>query len=180
MIFVRAALAVLTLTCLTVVATAAENETKSPSDVVAAEELSQIALTDTHMTGFIAVQTELVAMADELEAQNTAPEADLREKLDAVAKRHGFESFEAFDNVASTVALVMEGIDPDTNTYTDPKEVIASDIEDVKKDTTLSDEERAEVIADLEEARDTTPDLKHPENVDMVRKYVEQLVKLVQ
>lgn len=142
--------------------------------------LTQIELTDAHMTRFIAMQTDLVALGKEIEASEEQPNPKLNEKLTELAKKNGFKTFDEFDDVAATVSLVMEGLDPDTKEYTDPKESIAADIEDAKQDTTLTDEERKQVIADLEEARETTPDVKFPTNVDMVRKYAEQIEQILQ
>lgn len=144
-----------------------------------ARPLKQVELTDAHMKQFIAMQTDLVALGEQQQASDQKSGEALQQKLRELAKKNGFATFDEFDDVASTISLVMEGLDPDTKEYTDPKVTIAADIEDAKKDTTLTDDERKEVVADLEEARKTTPNVEHPGNIDMVRKYAEQIEKIL-
>jgi hypothetical protein len=142
--------------------------------------LVQVELTDALMKRFLAMQSDLVALGKQIEGTEQEETDVLKSKLTELAKKNGFATFEEFDDVASTISLVMEGLDPDTKEYVDPKESIAADIEDAKKDTTLTEAERKEVIADLEEARRTTPDVKYPGNIEMVRKYAEQIEKILQ
>ena len=38
-------------------------------------------------------------------------------KLDGVAKKHGFASFDEYNTVIGNISIVMDGIDPQTKKY---------------------------------------------------------------
>ncbi|MEO1693961.1 MAG: hypothetical protein AAFR55_01840 [Pseudomonadota bacterium] len=140
----------------------------------------QVALTETDVENFIKMHAGLAKIADELEATGEDPDPQLRARLAALAKSSGFPSFLAYDTVADSILLVMSGIDPDTGVWSDPKIGLAEDIEDVKKDTTLEDAERKELIDDLEQAIKTTPDVAFPQNIPLVKKHAARIEKVLQ
>jgi len=145
-----------------------------------ATKFEQVKLTEANVKGFIAMQSKLAAIAGEIEGQDEKPDAKFKARLDELAKQSGFESFEDFDRVAASITLVIAGIDPDTGTYRDPKIGIAEDQKDVSADKTLDEKERGELLADLKEALATTPDVAYPSNIELVKKYVADIEKVMQ
>ncbi|MEL6623486.1 MAG: hypothetical protein AAFQ11_11525 [Pseudomonadota bacterium] len=139
----------------------------------------QVKLTDDMIKRFIAMQTELVAMAKDLEDAED-PDDKLKAQLKALATKHGFASIGEFDAVATSITLIMTGIDPDTGVWADPKIGIRGDMEDVKKDTTIDDAERRELLKDLNEALESTPDIAHKSNIPVVKKFAAEIEKLLE
>ncbi|MEM9030524.1 MAG: hypothetical protein AAGC70_19360 [Pseudomonadota bacterium] len=136
--------------------------------------LRQIELTEDMIKRFITAQQELKGRAKEIESAN-ADEAKLTALLNTVAKKAGFASFEEFDVVAANVTLIIAGIDPETGAYTDPKEAIRVEVKEIKVDKTLSEDERKKLLAELEEALKSTPDVKHPDNIKLVQKLAKDI-----
>lgn len=138
-------------------------------------EIKQVRLTEQHIRGFVEMQKVLAEMAKTIDTEEKAREQNIAARLEDLAKQNSFGSFENFDVVASNITLVISGIDPDTGKYTNPKELMRADIADINKDTTLTDDERAELVKDLEEAIRTTPEVEFPENVELVRKFAREI-----
>jgi len=136
------------------------------SETVMAE---QIQLTKAHITSFVRMQTALIEMAEDLDAQSETPDPKLQDKLEQAARDSGFASFDEYDRAAVSITLVMAGLDPDTGVYTDPKQDLRADLEEVKTEQDLTEDERKVLIADLEDAIATTPDVAYPQNVDIVK-----------
>ncbi|MGF1650170.1 MAG: hypothetical protein ACFCUN_06955 [Hyphomicrobiaceae bacterium] len=136
---------------------------------------AQVELTDELIQKFIVMQQKINAMADEIEKAGDNAAEKLRDKLDAIASESGLGTFDDFDRVASSITLVVAGIDPDTRAYSDPRKDMAADIEDIKADTSLNKEERDELIKDLEEAIANTPDVAYPVNIELVRKFINEI-----
>jgi hypothetical protein len=146
-----------------------------------AEEINQIKLTEQHVTGFIAAQTDLKPIIDKVQnAESDKPDEAITKELEAVAKKHGFESYAALDDVAITISMVLNGIDPQTGAFTDPVDGMKKEIEDVKADTSIPEAEKKQLLAELEEALKQTPRNKYPENIEIVKKNREALEAALQ
>ena len=143
-------------------------------------EFKQIKLTDKQVQGFIAAQKDLDSISDKLQDSSDQPDPKLQAELESLAKKHGFANFEELDDVAANVSMVMAGIDPETGDYTDPVESIKKEIEEIKGDNSIPEKEKKQMLEEMEEALKTTPPLKYPENIEVVKKYRAEIDKALQ
>jgi hypothetical protein len=145
-----------------------------------AQEFKQIRLTDKHVQGFIASQKDLSAMTDRLQAMGDKPDPKLQAELEALAKKHGFASFEELDDVAANISMVMAGLDPQTGSYSDPVEVIKKEMEEIKADTSIPDNDKKQMLDEMTQALQSTPPLQYKENIEIVKKHQAEIEKALQ
>ena len=138
------------------------------------DQFQQVELTAEMVEKFIAAQKLIREKATEIETAD-GDDQQLTALLGEIAKKAGFASFEEFDNVAANVTLIMAGISLETGVYTDPKDSIRVEMEDIKADASLTDVQRKALIEELDEAIKLTPDVKFPKNVEVVKKYAKEI-----
>lgn len=144
-------------------------------------DFKQVKLTPKLVESFIAAQQDISEYAQKNQAPATdKPDPKVQAELDAMAKKHGFSSFADFDDVAFNISLVMGGLDPQTGKFTDPVTALKQEIEDVKKDKSIGEKDRKQMLEELNEALKNTPPLQFPENVEVVKQYREQIEKVLQ
>lgn len=143
-------------------------------------ELKQIKLTDQHIKSFIAAQNDVNKIADKLQNDSEEPNDKMLAELEAIAKKHGFASLDEFDEVAANISMVMAGMDPETGDYSDPVESIKKEIEEVKADNSIPAKEKKQILEELEESQQMIPALKHPENIQIVKKHRAEIDKALQ
>lgn len=151
--------------------------------VADAQELKQIKLSDKQIEGYIAAQQEMNKITPpEAPAGKPDDKADakIEAQFEAVAKKHGFASFAEMDDVAANISLVYSGIDPESGAFTDPISIIKKEITDIEGDAAIPAEDKKQMIAELNEAMKSTPPLKFPENVELVKKYRTRLDAVMQ
>lgn len=136
-----------------------------------ATEIRQIKLTDKHVTGFLGAQKDLVAITAKLEAAGDTIDEKLQKELDDIGRKHAFKDFAEFEEVRANVMMVLAGIDPDTGEYSDPIELIKKDIEAIKADKSLTDDDRKAQLEEMNDALKEMAPLKFKENIDVVKKY---------
>jgi len=145
-----------------------------------AQDFKQMKLTERHIQGFIASQKELTALADRLQEAGDKPDPKLQAELEALAKKHGFESFGELDDVAANISVVMAGLDPQTGDYSDPLEAIKREMEDIKADTSIPDNDKKQMLEEMTSALSTTPPLQYKENVEVVKRHRAEIEKALQ
>lgn len=143
-------------------------------------EFKQIKLTDKHVLGFISAQKELTAIAAKLQQAGDKPDPKLQAELDDIAKKNGFGNFADLDDVAANISMVMAGIDPQSGAYTDPVEAIKSEMDEIKKDASIPEKDKKQMIEEMTEALKTTPPLQFKENIDVVKKHQKDIEKALQ
>ena len=148
--------------------------------VASAQDIKQLKLTDAQVTGFISAQKDLVAIAEKLQAAGDKVDPKLQSELDAIAKKHGFTSFENLDDVAANISLVMAGLDPEKGTFTDPVDALKKELEEIKADATIPEKDKKQMIEELTEALKSTPPVQFKENVEVVKKHREAIEKALQ
>lgn len=147
----------------------------------AQETFNQVELTEKHVTSYIAAQPDMAAFAQRNPApEGTAPNPAQLKELDEISKKHGFKDFADFDDVAYNISVVLSGIDPQTGEYTDPVSAIKKEIADIQADTQISAAEKKQMLDELQEALKSTPVLKFPGNVAVVKKHREAIEKALQ
>ncbi len=145
-----------------------------------AQDIKQIKLTETQISGFVAAQKDLAAISSKIQAAGEKPDAALQAELDAIAKKNGFANFTELDDVAANISIVMAGLDPQTGNFTDPIEALKKELDDVNKDASIPDADKKQLISELEEAIKTTPTLQNKENIDLVKAHRAEIEKSLQ
>ena len=146
-----------------------------PAPPPPAPEVRQVKLTEKHVTGFLGAQKDLVAITAKLEAAGDTIDDKLQKELDDIGKKHGFKDFAEFEEIRANVMMVLAGIDPDTSEYSDPIELIKKDIEAIKADKSLSEDDRKAQLEEMNDALKEMQPLKFKENVEVVKKYAKQI-----
>ncbi len=141
----------------------------------AAPEIRQLQLNDKHVTGFLGAQKDLVAITAKLEAAGDTIDDKLQKELDDIGRKHGFKDFADFEEIRANVMMVLAGIDPDTGEYSDPIELIKKDIEAIKADKSLTEDDRKAQLEEMNDALKEMQPLKYKANIDVVKKHAKAI-----
>jgi hypothetical protein len=136
----------------------------------------QIALTERLVQGFIAAQKEMSTVLGKIEgatAEQLPPE--LQAELEAVARRHGFRDFDEYDAVVDNITLVMAGIDPSTKMFTEQSVSIRKEISAIAADKSIPEDERKQLLEELQEALRVAQPIAFPGNIELVRKHYDKI-----
>lgn len=140
--------------------------------LMAQEAFNQLQLSEKHIQGFIAAQPDITQFIERNPAQEgTAPTDKQQAELDAIAKKHGFNDYTEYDDVAYNISVILSGIDPDSGKYTDPIELIKKEIAEINADTQISAAEKKQMLDELNDALKNTPPVKFPTNIELVSKH---------
>lgn len=150
------------------------------ASVAVAQDIKQMKISDKHVSSFIAAQKDLTALGPELQAAGEKIDAKLQAKLEDVAKKHGFANFAELDDVAANISLVMAGLDPQSGNFTDPIEALKQELEEIKKDASIPEKDKKQMVEELNEAIKSTPPLQFKENIDIVKKHRDAIEKALQ
>ena len=138
--------------------------------------LKQIALTDKQIESVLDAQKDMDAVTAKL-PENAAPDQKMMAQLDAVAKKHGFASYEDYNNVVDNISLVLGGFDPATKKYVGTEAVIKAQIAQVQADKKMPAKDKKEAVDELNAALKTlAPPIENKGNIDLVGKYYDKLV----
>ena len=149
--------------------------------VAAEEQFKQVQLDDKMIQGFISAQKDMADLAQKSGAQQSEkPDPKVQADLEAIAKKHGFQSFVDFDDVAFNISMVMGGLDPQSGQFTDPITAIKKEIDEITADKTIPDKDKKQMLDELAEALKNTPPLKFPANVEVVKKFRAEIEKVLQ
>jgi len=141
-----------------------------------APALKQIALTDKQLEGVLAAQKDMDAITEKL-PENTAPDQKVIAQLEEVAKKHGFASYDDYNNVVDNISLVIGGFDPATKKYVGPEAVIKTQIAQLEADKKMPAKDKKEALDELKEALKTpAPAVENKANIDLVAKYYDKLI----
>jgi hypothetical protein len=149
-----------------------------PAGAQDVEELKQIELTEKQVSGFIAAQKDLQPLSAKLLEGGDKPEASLKGELDAIALKHGFASFMDMETVGANISLVLDGLDPKTGGYTDPVEKMKAELQNIKADTSIPEDDKKLVMEDLNQEIAAAKPLQFKGNIDVVKKFQPELEKL--
>jgi hypothetical protein len=142
-----------------------------------AEEFTQIRLTEAQVKNFLAAQPDLVGVDERIAATGDEPAPELEAELNALAKKHGFADFGELNTVSANISLVLAGMNPETGEFIQPAEAFKKELEEVKSDESIPAAEKNELIEELTEAIESTPDVKHMENVELIKANREAIVE---
>lgn len=142
--------------------------------------VKQIKLTDKQVEGFISAQKDMSAVAEKMQSNTDKPDPKVQAELETIAKKYGFSSFQEYDDVAANISMVMAGIDPQTKAFTEPKEAISKEIEEVKGDSSIPEKEKQQMLEELNEALKTAAPIQYAENIELVKKYWDKIDAVLQ
>lgn len=138
--------------------------------------LKQMALTDKQIDGVLAAQKDMDAVTAKL-PDNTAPDQKMIGQLDAVAKKHGFASYDDYNNVVDNISLVLGGFDPATKKYVGTEAVLKGQIAQVQADTKMPAKDKKDTLDELNEAlKSPPPAVENKANIDLVARYYDKLI----
>ena len=143
------------------------------------DQMQQIKLTDAHVKGYIGASKQLAKITKKIEEGGDKPNPKLLSQLDAIAKKHGFKSYNELDIVIANISFVLSGFD-DKGKFTDPSIVLKDELAQVKGDRSIKSKEKKKMIAEITEAMKATKPLKHKSNVALVKKHLEKLDAVLQ
>jgi hypothetical protein len=158
--------------------------------VSAQAPVEQIKLSEKHVQSFIAAHTDMADAFDKMtpETSDKSDKSDKSEKsetadlgqLDAIAKKFGFKDLGEYDVVATNIAMVMYGIDPQTKEFTDPPTLAKKELDEAIADTSVPEQERKQLVEELTEQLKKAQPIRHPGNIELVKKYYDQLEQVLQ
>jgi hypothetical protein len=151
------------------------------SDAAAAQgAVKQIPLTAKQIEGFIAAQKDMATVAEKMQGPSDKPDPKVQAELETISKKHGFASFQEYDDVAANISMVMAGIDPQSRNFTEPRVAIQKEIDEVKGDTSIPEKEKKQMLEELAEALKAAQPIQHPANVELVKQYWEKIDSVLQ
>ena len=89
---------------LTIAALVAVALTHFPGVALAQGAVKQIQLTAKHIEGFIAAQKDMATVAEKMQSNSDKPDPKVQAELESIAKKHGFASFNEYDDVAANIS----------------------------------------------------------------------------
>jgi hypothetical protein len=108
------------------------------------------------------------------------PDPKILAELESLAKKHGFTSFSEFDAAGANISMIMSGLDPKSKAFSEPSVVIRREIEEVKADKAIFAAEKAQMLKELDDALKTAQPVQFPANIELVKKYFDKLVAVLQ
>lgn len=148
------------------------------SSMALALPFKQIPLTEAKVQGYLAAQKDLRALTATGALDEDNYDQQTQNKLERIASKYGFSSFQELDDVAQNINYVFSSLDFETGVFTDPVDLIEQELENLKNDDgSLDKEERALLIKELTEARKSVERVKYKQNIDIVIKYRVQIEK---
>lgn len=144
-----------------------------------AQEIKQMQLSDKQIDAFVAAQKDFAPLASKLLEGGEKPDDSLTGELEGVAKKHGFTSFAEYEDVGANISIVLEGLDRKSGTYTDPVDKMKKELEDIKADASIPEEDKKLAIDDLNQEIASAQPLQFKDNIDVVKKHREAIEKLI-
>ncbi|MEH2577357.1 hypothetical protein [Bradyrhizobium sp. AZCC 1708] len=139
--------------------------------------IKQIALTDKQIESVLAAQKDVDAITDKI-PDNAKSDPKIDAQLDAVAKKHGFASYDEYNTVVDNISLVLGGFDPATKKFVGAEAVLKAQISQVQADKKMPAKDKKAVLADLNEAlKSPPPAIENKGNIDLVAKYYDKLAE---
>lgn len=142
----------------------------------------QIALTEKQIESVLASQKDFDALSDQApDKPGAKAPPDMLAKLDNVAKKYGFANYADYAIVQSNIELVMSGFDPKTKAYVGADAVLKQQLAEVQADKKMSAADKKDALEDINQAlKSPPPAVEFKSNIDLVGKYYDKLVALMQ
>ena len=102
------------------------------------------------------------------------------EKSVVWAKKGGFASFDDYQIVTANIAMVLQGIDPNTKKFGDPKVMMQAQIKQVQADKSMKPAEKKEAVAELNQAIKDIQPIQNKGNIALVENNYDKIAALMQ
>jgi hypothetical protein len=145
-----------------------------------AQRFKQVRLTDKDIQGFISAQKQLAPLSSRLEAAGDKVDPELQKQVEQIAKSNGFPTAQKLGEVGANISLVLDGLDPQTGKFTEPPDMIRREMEQIKQDKEMSQEDKTQALSEMQEALKTAAPLQFKENVALVKKYQKELDQVIE
>jgi len=156
---------------------AAPKQAPAPAPTPAPEAVKQIKLTEQQVQNYIAAQADIAPIMQKIPA-GRQPDQRTIAQLEAATKKHGFASFDEYDDVESNISLVLSGIDPETKKFTEPPEAIKAQIAQVTADRSIPAAQKRQILQELNNTLKSAAPVQFPSNVELITKYFDKLAAL--
>jgi hypothetical protein len=178
--FVRPAAIALSVACLAVsLAVVSTGNALAQQAMPQQPVLRQIALTDKQIQGVISAAKDMDAITEKL-PDNAKPDPKVTAQLEAVAKKHGFASYDDYNVVVDNISLVLAGFDPVSKKYVGSEAVIKAQVAQVQADKKMSAKDKKDALAELNQAlKAPEPPIENKGNIDLVAKYYDKLAAVM-
>jgi hypothetical protein len=137
----------------------------------------QIALTEQQVQAFIVATPEITKITEKLQGE---PDQKTQAQLEGVIKKAGLKGMEEYEAVSANVSMVMQGIDPQTKKFGDPKVMLQKQIAEVQADKKMKPAEKKEALAELNQAIKDVQPIKNQGNIALVEKNFDKIAPLMQ
>ncbi len=139
----------------------------------------QVKLTEKKVQGFISAQKQLAPLSSKLEASADKPDPALQKQVEQIARSNGFSTVDELDEVSANISLVFAGLDAQTGQFTEPPDLIRKEMEAIKQDKQMSQEDKTQALTEMQQVLKTATPLQFKENVALVKKYQKQLDEVI-
>ncbi len=143
-------------------------------------DVKQIQLTEAQVKNFIKAQADLAGIASKIQSAGEQADPALQAELEGIATKHGFATFAELDDVAANISIVMAGLDSASGNFVDPVEALQKELDDVKKDDSIPEADKKQLVDELTEAIKTTPPLQFKDNIEIVKSNRAEIEKALQ
>jgi hypothetical protein len=89
-------------------------------------------------------------------------------------------SLHVYDDVAANISMVLAGIDPQTKAFLEPPAAIKKEIEQVTADKSITENDKKQMLAELNEALKSAVPIQNASNVELVKKYLDKIEAALQ
>ena len=151
------------------------------SSAFAQTEVKQVKLTDKQIEGFIAAQKDMASVAEKLQGgAATSPTRRCRPSSRPSPRSTASPASTSTTTWPPPSPMVMAGIDPQTKAFTDPTVAIKKEIDEVTGDKTIPENEKKQMLDELNEALKAAQPIQYPSNIELVKKYFDKLDAVLQ
>ncbi|MCP1549272.1 hypothetical protein J2W76_002517 [Methylorubrum zatmanii] len=142
----------------------------APAQAAAPEPGKAIALTQGQIDGLLVAQPELARLPGAApDKPDPKAEEQAQARAEAIVKRNGFASLEAFQDASDTVDAVLGGIDPDTKSYVGATPLLKKQLAALQADKAMPAKEKAEAVEEIRAALAAgEPEKPSPANIALV------------
>jgi hypothetical protein len=138
--------------------------------------LKQAPLTEAQIAQYLAAQKDMEAVFAGLPPEAAdKPDPKITAKLEAIAKKYHFASYDEFNSVAGNIALVLEGVDPQTKKYVGADVVLKQQIAEVQADKKMPPADKKAALAELNAGLKAIVPVQITANIDLVLKHFDEL-----
>ena len=135
--------------------------------------IAEVELTQSHIDAFIATDKAIAPVTAKLKGSRP-PSDQMMAQMDAIANKYGFNDFDNFAEVGTTIRMVFRRINPENGRY-DPEAMIRRQIGAVHGDSKIPPKQKLQTLKDLQRALSSGAKLKYPANAELVARNYDRL-----